>query len=300
MAIRIKGFGWKRDINDPRDYVPETTKIQEILTLGSTKKLERLDPSNLQKKIDNKKYCTSIENQGDLGSCTANAGVGMYEYMQKKSFNKYFDGSRLFLYKGTRLLMGQEGFGDSGAYIRTTLGAMRLFGIPHEEYWPYTDHPVEFDRMPDPWLWSFAQNYQSIKQFRVDYSSDGDENIHRMKEFITKGFALDFGFAVFSSFTDASDNGGVFPYPSPGEQLEGGHSVLIVGYDDDKVARNARDGNTKTGCFLIRNSWGEEWGDDGFGWIPYEYFRAGPNGDVFADDVWTIVQSEWMETGEFF
>ena len=61
--------------------------------------------------------------------------------------------------------MGREGIGDSGAYIRTTLGAIRLFGIPQEDYWPYTDDPVEFDKMPDPWLWSLGQYFKSLVPF---------------------------------------------------------------------------------------------------------------------------------------
>ncbi len=300
MAIKIKGFGWKRDLNDQRDFTPENSEIKKILTLDSEREPKKSDAAPVPKKIDNRKYCTPIEDQGQIGSCTANAGVGMYEYMEKKANGKYVDGSRLFLYKATRLLMGQEGIGDSGAYIRTTLGAIRLFGIPYEEFYPYTDKDPDFDKMPDAWLWAFAQNFQSLKYFRLDYSADGNKNIERMKEYVAKGFALDFGFTVYDSYGDASNNGGLFPYPAPGERVVGGHSVLIVGYDDDKVSKNSRDGNSKTGCFLVRNSWGEGWGEQGYGWLPYEYFRAGPNGDVFADDVWTITKLEWIETGEFF
>ena len=261
---------------------------------------QKLSAANLPVKVDNRKYCSPIEQQGNIGSCTANAGVGMYEYMENKANKKHIDGSRLFLYKATRLLMGQEGIGDTGAYIRTTLGAMRLFGIPNEEFWPYSDDPVKFDMMPDPWIWSFAQNFQSIKYFRLDFSADGNENIRRMKEYIAKGFALNFGFTVFASHTDAKNNGGILPYPSPGENVIGGHAVMIVGYEDKKISTNPRDGLKREGCFLIRNSWGESWGDNGYGWLPYEYFRTGPNGDVLAEDVWAITQLEWIETGEFF
>jgi C1A family cysteine protease len=300
MAMKIKGFGWKRDLNDPRDLTPRHLEIRKILTLESTKTEKKLTASNLPKNIDNRKYCSPIENQGNIGSCTANAGVGLYEYMENKANKKHIDGSRLFLYKATRLLMGEEGIGDTGAYIRTTLGAIRLFGIPNEEFWPYSDDPVKFDIMPHPWIWSFAQNFQSIKYFRLDFSPDGNDNIQRMKEYIAKGFALNFGFTVFNSHIDAKNNGGIIPYPSTGETVIGGHAVLIVGYDDKKIATNPRDGVKRQGCFLIRNSWGETWGDNGYGWLPYEYFRIGPNGDVLAEDVWTITQLEWIETGEFF
>jgi C1A family cysteine protease len=300
MPIQVKGFGWKRDFNDPRDFTPEQEQVKKILTQNSTKKIKKLSVSDFPKAVDNRKFCTPIENQGELGSCTANAGVGMYEYMENKANGKYIDGSRLFLYKATRLLMGEEGKGDSGAYIRTTLGAIRLFGIPNEQFWPYTDDLAKFDIMPDSWLWAFAQSFQSLKHFRLDYSSDGKENVQRMKEYVTKGYALDFGFMVFSSYKDAANNKGILPYPSAGESIVGGHSVLIVGYDDNRVSKNPRDGNSKTGCFLIRNSWGESWGDHGYGWIPYEYFIPKANGDVLADDVWTITQQEWVDTGEFF
>jgi C1A family cysteine protease len=299
MVSKLKGMGWLRDPIDPRDFSLENRKVKKILTKNNTKKLKEKPPSDLPNKIDNRKWCPLIEDQGHLGSCTANAGVGMYEYMQNKATRSYIDGSRLFLYKATRLLMGREGVGDSGAYIRTTLGAIRLFGIPQEDYWPYTDDPVEFDKMPDPWLWSLGQYFKSLVHFRLDYSLDADENIKRIKEFVSYGFAVDFGFYVFHSIWDSNHNGGIIPFPSNTERYEGGHSVLIVGYDDDKVSINDRDGNTATGCFLIRNSWGEDWGDYGYGWIPYQFFRPKFNGDVLADDAWTITSESWIDTGEF-
>jgi C1A family cysteine protease len=300
MPFRIKRFGWKRDFNDPRDYTPEQQEVKKIVTGNDSKKI-RLTASAMPKKIDNRAWCSPIEDQGQIGSCTANAGVGMYEYMERRAFGKHIDGSRLFLYKATRLLMGEEGIGDSGAYIRTTLGAIRLFGIPNEQYWPYSDDQTKFDLMPDAWLWALGQSFQSVKHFRLDYSANGEENVQIMRENVAKGYALDFGFAVFDgSMSDAQSNGGIFTYPSSSEEQIGGHSVLIVGYDDEKKAKNPRDGNTKTGCFLIRNSWGESWGDHGYGWIPYAYFMTGANGDVLADDVWTVTKMEWVDTGEFF
>ena len=299
MAIKVKGFGWRKELPDHRDYTPEHEEVKKILTQNGNKTPKKLSASDLPNIIDNRQYCSPVENQGRLGSCTANAGVGMYEYMEKKAFGNYIDGSRLFLYKATRLLMGDEGRGDSGAYIRTTLGAIRLFGIPNEEYWPYSDEATKFDIMPDAWLWAFGQSFQSIKHFRLDYSSDGQQNIQRMKEYVANGYPLDFGFTVFSSYSDSNTNGGIFPYPVATESVVGGHSVLIVGYDDNKIAKNNRDGSSKTGCFLLRNSWGTSWGDHGYGWLPYAYFMPGANGDVLADDVWTITEEEWVNTGEF-
>ena len=107
--------------------------------------------------------------------------------------------SGLFVYKAIRLLIGQEGFRDSGAYISTILGAIRPFGIPNDKFWPYTNDPVAFERMPDAWLWAFGQSFPSINQCKQDYSIDGKQNVERMKEYVGNGYALYFGLVVFSS-----------------------------------------------------------------------------------------------------
>jgi C1A family cysteine protease len=283
MAFQIKGFGWKRDLNDVRDYTPESAPIKTILKGAKKTAKSPLPPS-----VDNRKWCTPVKDQGNLGSCTANAGVSMYEYMERKAYGSYgksIEGSRLFVYKNTRLLMGREGWGDSGAYIRTTLGAMRLFGVPNEQYLPYD---VErYDNGIDAFVYALGQNFQSIKHFRLDYSSVGVDNIWRMKEYLVKGYSMQIGFTVFESYKEAESNGGFFPFPKDNESPVGGHSVLVVGYNDDKNA------------FLIQNSWGESWGDKGFGWLPYGYFFEGANGDVLADDVWALTKVEWIQTGEF-
>jgi C1A family cysteine protease len=228
----------------------------------------------------------------------------MYEYMENKANGRYIDGSRLFLYIATRLLMGEQGIGDSGAYIRTTLGAIRLFRVPNENFWPYSDAQDKFDIIPDAWLWALGQNFRAITYFRLDTSADGNDNIGRIKDYLNNGYAVVFGFYVFESYTDTKTNGGIFPFPAKSggrivENIVGGHSILIVGYDDNKVSENPRDGNTKTGCFLIRNSWGTSWGDHGYGWFPYEYFLDKYNGESLADDVWSITSEQWIDTGAF-
>ena len=309
MSIKIKGFGRKRDLNDIRDYTPNSEQIKNIddkafnIALNSNKAM-KASSGTFPTSIDNRKWCSPVENQGNLGSCTAHAGTALYEYMERKaygSYGKYIDGSRLFLYKTTRFLMGQEGIGDSGAYIRTTLGAIRMFGIPPEEYWPYTDRDPEFDLEPPTLVASMAKEWQSVKHFRLDYDKDPELNIKRMKEYLAKGYAMQIGFTVYSSYKQA-DKTGALPYPTDGEAVEGGHCVLIVGYDDSKIINNINttESQRTTGAFLIQNSWGKEWGEKGFGWLPYKYFRAGANGDVLADDVWTITKLEWLQTGEFF
>ena len=134
------GMGWLRDLPDFRDYTSEDVKIVPHLEAAGVARPEDLA---VPAKVDLRAYCSPVEDQGSLGSCTANAVVGMVEYFERRAFGKYIDASRLFLYKATRELLHWTG--DTGAYLRSTIGALALFGVPPEEYWPYkvTTRPRE-------------------------------------------------------------------------------------------------------------------------------------------------------------
>lgn len=89
-------------------------------------------------------------------------------------------------------------------------------------------------------------------------------------------------------------DGGKIPFPCDGEKVEGGHAVVAVGYDDNlEISNPGCDGSSTTGALLIRNSWGTAWGQDGYGWLPYQYVEAG-----LAED-WWVVKNEWVDTGRF-
>jgi C1A family cysteine protease len=103
-----------------------------------------------------------------------------------------------------------------------------------------------------------------------------------------------FGFSVYSSIEQAGKTGKI-PFPSPHEWFMGGHAVMAVGYDDAlEISSSSPDGPTTTGALLIRNSWGTEWGEDGYGWLPYEYVLRG-----LAVDWWSLLKNEWIDTGQF-
>lgn len=294
------GMGWLPDYPDFRDYdigkkviEPKQGKrgvkesVNDLLT-----RMNYVGPGkvSIPTLMDLRGWCPPIENQGPLGSCTANAGVGLMEYYERRAFGKHIDASRLFLYKTTRNLLHWTG--DRGAFIRTTMGAMVLFGVCPEEYWSYDT--TDFDNEPPAFCYSFADNYKTIQYYKLDPAGTAkDLLLNRIKSFITAGLPSMFGFTVFNSINQASNEGKI-PYPCPRERILGGHAIAAVGFDDEVEIKNTLCGETTTGALLIRNSWGRGWGDDGYGWLPYAYVTNG-----LAVDWWTLIKSEWVDTGAF-
>ena len=281
--MNMGSMGYLRDLADFRDYRPESDQIAGILK--KSRALKALTAATTPPDKNLRKWCSPIEDQGDLGSCTAHAGVGLLEYFERRAFDNYLDGSRLFLYKATRNLLGWTG--DTGAYLRTTMKAMVLFGTPPETYWKYDI--ARFDVEPSSFLYSFAQSYRSIQYYRLDPAGvTPKQTLKNVKNYIAAELPSMFGFTVYSSFPRPGDGKIDIPYPKPGEHVLGGHAVVAVGYDD-----NRKIGSHK-GALLIRNSWGKTWGDRGYGWLPYDYVEEG-----LANDFWSLVRAEFVGTELF-
>jgi C1A family cysteine protease len=287
------GLGWLPDHPDFRDYTTGTTcapsraggTVPELLrAVGVAEPDAALPPT-----VDLRDGFSPVENQGRLGSCTANAGAGLLEYFQRTAFGSHVDASRLFLYKATRNLMGVTG--DTGAFLRTTMQAMVLFGVPPEEIWPYDDGGDAYDVEPSAFCYAFGTAYQAIQYYRLDPAGTAPGDVlARIKANLAARLPAMFGFTVFSSYTRADDAGGAFPFPKPGEKRIGGHAMVVAGYDDSKQIEHA----PNPGALLVRNSWGAEWGDDGYGWLPYDYVSRG-----LATDWWSLIQAEWVDAAVF-
>lgn len=282
-----RGLGWLRDLPDYRDYTADHPKIQpQLEAMG----VADPGPLKLATTGDLRAYCSPVEDQGPLGSCTANATAGLIEYFQRRAHGKYLEASRLFLYKATRDLLHWTG--DTGAYLRSTMGALALFGVPPEEYWPYD--VANFDAEPTAFCYAFAHDYRALSYYRLDPAGTTTTSLlTRIKTNIGSGLPSVFGFTVYSSIGQAAATGQI-PYPGPGEQSIGGHAMLVVGYDDTLKITNTQSNTSSKGALLVRNSWGPNWGMQGYGYLPYDYVL-----NSLAVDFWSLTNQDWTDTGIF-
>jgi C1A family cysteine protease len=241
-------YTWKPDLPDIRD--------QKYLA-------ESVD--NLPSKVDLRDTYTKIYNQGQLGSCTANSISMAFDFERVKQKLEPIVPSRLFIYFNERKMEGTINQ-DSGAQIRDGIKSVATQGVCPESVWPYDVH--NFTNQPSEYAYNLATQNLVKQYLRLD-----NTQINQLKHCLANGYGFVFGFTVYESFEsqEVADTG-VVPMPNGSEQSLGGHAVFCVGYDDDKQS------------FIVRNSWGEDWGDSGHFYLPYEYIT---HADL-ADDFWTI------------
>jgi C1A family cysteine protease len=249
-------------------FAPE--KLRDRKRYAATNKFAKLPP-----KVDLRPHMTYIENQEDTNSCVANAVAGAYEYLAKKHTDQEYDVSRMFIYYNARDLGGIEG--DEGSVIADAIEGLREYGACAEDTWPFD--PGHVNREPS------EEAYDEASRFVVEDMQLVPVNLEAWKSCLAEGYPIVFGISLFESF-DRQRKRGVVPMPTPKElarESHGGHAMLCVGYSDaDKV-------------FIVRNSWGEDWGDKGYCYIPYAYLM---NEEFNDGDSWIIRQLENIDFGE--
>lgn len=285
-----RGLGWLPDVPRHTDYTEAHPEIAPLLARTAYATMAPAAAPALAVSVDLSGRFSPVEDQGSLGSCTANAAVGLLEYFERRAFLTHIDASRLFVYKASRNLLGWTG--DTGAYLRSAMGALTLFGAPPEKYWPYDGRPAasnpKFDVEPPAFCYAFGANYQATKYFRLDPNgASAATTLANVRRFLAAGFPSMFGFPVFSEF-DNPLPGGLIAFPGPTSQYRGGHAIVAVGYDDNKMV------GVDKGALLVRNSWGTTWANAGYGWLSYRYVTEG-----LAVDWWSLIAARWADTGKF-
>ncbi|MDJ0775339.1 MAG: C1 family peptidase [Mastigocoleus sp. MO_167.B18] len=259
-----------------------------------------------------KVYWPPVEQQAPGQLCVANAGVALLEYFERVVEGRHINASRLFLHQVACKLLHIPP--TSAPSIRAIVKALTRFGALPEEFWPYDLKYLE--KEPDAFCYAYARDYRAASYLRLDRPDmDKEALIAQIKLFVYAGFPVICRFSVYDSIEQSKETGEI-PVPTFGESSQSDHAVIIMGYHDDKVIFNKnplgeqdksrykeRESYDRTflndnkekigaeGAFRTRNSWGKQWGEDGYGWLPYAYIYR-----HLAGDFWSIIKFEWTNT----
>ncbi len=254
LKKNFASFGWIPDLPDSRDIMyrdvrPVLVPVPEI--------------------VDLRPLCSAVEDQGSLGSCTAQALVGALEFLEKKDNVPFADLSRLFVYYNERVIEHTVR-SDSGAMLRDGIKTLARQGVCTEKKWPYI--VASFIRKPSPACYREALDHQIVSYQRI-------LTLEEMLSCLAEGFPFVFGFTVYESFVSSRvSTSGIVDMPNPRERVLGGHAVLAVGYRQTERR------------FIVRNSWGAGWGQKGYCTMPFDYLSD----RNLSDDFWVIRTGELM------
>lgn len=264
-----QNFGWLPDLPDFRDRLAFPRK--DAVAAAAPSLPPRVDLRDA--------YRFEIKDQGNIGSCVAQAVSSAIEFEQNvrpddpdvSDFleeDRKFPVSRLYLYYEARKAIGMTEI-DSGSHIRDAMRVAYNLGVPRETGWRYDESQFA---TPPP-----ARQYRSAPFHKItSYQSVAVDN-NEIRMAVAANHPVVFGVALFNSFFRAADNGQV-PMPQYSDQYLGGHAMLIVGYND--VTRR----------YLVLNSWGM-WGDKGYLHMPYDYI----GNRSLGSDYWLLRDPEYKE-----
>lgn len=232
----------------------------------------------LPKIIDISPQMPPVLDQGSLGSCVSCAVSNCLRFCLRKENLKEIQPSRLFVYYNGRQISYLEenpkatpeelemvAEQDEGLSLRVGAKSISKFRACSESMWPYVIR--KFSIKPDPKAYKEAETFSKLTYWSVNQTENDIKNC------LYQGFPIALGILVYSSFlTRNASRTGIIPMPSAKDTVEGGHAIILVGYND--IQRR----------FKCMNSWGKSWGDKGYFYIPYDYILS----SNLAADFWTF------------
>lgn len=213
---------------------------------------DRFQADQLPKRVDLRKYMTEVEEQVG-NSCVANAFVGAYEYLAKRDLGESGNVSRLFVYYNARSRAGYA-HEDCGSQMYCAIDSLIEHGACSEDIWANDESLILAE--PDETAYEHAAN------FKITEAEAIETDLNLWRHTLAEGYPIAFALNTFESFDEASRNRGRVPMPKKSDNVRethGWHAMLCVGYSD------------KDRMFIVRNSWGTAWGDQGYCYIPYDY-----------------------------
>ncbi len=237
-------FNIKPSLPDDRDYIYKNDSTEV-----------------LRESVDLREWDTIVESQDSLGSCSSNALTNAYELCVNRLYPKYFTHlSRLFIYYNTRVEYGDIQK-DDGMFLRDGLKSLAKFGVCSEELWPYDI--TKFNYAPSEECYKDAEKRKIFKYEKLISN-------YYIAQVLNNNKPVVFGMEIYDSFMDLNERISTVNLPSRKEKSLGGHAMCMVGYDLEKK------------LFLAKNSFGPNWGDNGYCWIPFDYITQE------GYDIWTF------------
>jgi C1A family cysteine protease len=246
ITLEPKANGYRPDPYDPRDLHFEQlqTKLGTVSSAGE----------------DLRNFCSTVEDQRATSSCVTNAAVGALEILQAVQGDPAVDLARLFVYYNARVVIN-ETTKDDGCHIRHAMASLSSMGVCPEDVWPFDDAKITVRPSWKAYKTSYVHRFEGY--YRID--GTGEERIQKIEAALSAKHPVEFGVEIYKSFSYCTG-----PVPANAGIKRGRHAMLIVGFD-----RGSR-------TFIIRNSWGTNWGDGGYFYAPYSWLDQNSCKDVWV------------------